>query len=66
MDLQNVEAVVRRLFSDSEFRAAATANPSAALAGYELAREERIALTSLCSKMAEGDHLGASPSGTWW
>jgi hypothetical protein len=54
MNLHAIETVVRRLFSDAEFRARATANPSAALEEYRLATAERTALTKLCVQMANG------------
>jgi hypothetical protein len=66
VELQNVEAVVRRLFSDSEFRSTAIKNPDAALAEYELAAEEHSALMNLCSKLDKQDGIGVGPMGTWW
>jgi len=66
MDLQNVEAVVRRLFSDSEFRAAAIASPSTAFTAYELRSDEQSALSKLCVQLANGENVGASPQGLWF
>ena len=54
MNLHAIETVVRRLFSDVEFRASAIADPSAALAEYRLAAAEQAALTKLCVQMANG------------
>lgn len=66
MDLQNVEAVVRRLFSDAEFRAMAIASPSTAFASYGLRSDEHQALTKLCVQLANGENVGASPQGLWF
>ena len=46
MNLQAIEVVVRRLFSDAEFRAAAIADPATALAEYRLAAEECSVLST--------------------
>jgi hypothetical protein len=54
MNLHAIETVVRRLFSDAEFRARAIVEPSAALAEYRLAAAERTALTRLCVQLADG------------
>jgi hypothetical protein len=54
MNLHAIETVVRRLFSDAEFRTQAIADPSAALEEYHLAAAERTALTKLCVQMANG------------
>jgi len=54
MNLQAIETVVRRLFSDAEFRSAAITDPSTALAEYRLAAGEQVALTKLCVQMASG------------
>jgi hypothetical protein len=54
MNLHAIETVVRRLFSDVEFRASAIADPSAALAEYRLAAAEQAALTKLCVQLASG------------
>lgn len=75
MNLQAIEAVVRRLFSDVEFRARAIAEPGAALSEYGLADEERAALTKLCTQLAIGTLTVAGFSaigpdiniyGCWW
>ena len=54
MNMQVIETVVRRLFSDAAFRAQAIANPAASLAGYRLAAPERQALTKLCLQLNIG------------
>ena len=71
MNLHAIETVVRRLFSDAEFRAAALADPSTALAEYRLEAAERQALTKLCLQMADGPYLlqakrGATVNWLWW
>ncbi|MBI2955529.1 MAG: hypothetical protein HYY30_14535 [Chloroflexi bacterium] len=55
-----VEAIVRRLFSDGEFREAAIKDASAALEQYELSEVERRSLSRLCRTFAPAG--GASPS----
>ena len=54
MNLHAIETVVRRLVSDTEFRAQAIADPVAAFGEYRLAVAEREALTKLCVQMASG------------
>lgn len=67
MNLQAIETVVRRLFSDATFRAEALADPSAALAEYRLAAAERAALTKLCVQMASGATVTDKQQlGIWW
>jgi hypothetical protein len=71
MNLHAIETVVRRLFSDAEFRAAALADPSTALAEYRLEAAERQALTKLCLQLADGPQLlqarrGATVLAMWW
>lgn len=70
MNLYAIETVVRRLFTDAVFRAAAVADPAAALAEYRLAAEERDALTTLCAQLAGGATLarggGATVNWLWW
>ena len=71
MDLHAIETIVRRLFSDAEFRAAALADPSTALAEYRLEAAERQALTKLCLQLADGPQLlqarrGATILAAWW
>jgi hypothetical protein len=66
VELQNVEAVVRRLFSDAEFRATAIASPSTALAAYELQSDEQVALTKLSAQLADGENIGMSINGYWF
>lgn len=65
MDLQNIEAVVRRMFSDAEFRSTAIANPEAAFAAFNLGSDEQEALTKLCAQLANGEEVGARPMGLW-
>ena len=67
MNLQAIEIVVRRLFSDAAFRAQAVADPASALAEYRLAAEERTALTKLCVQLADGPTDSKPTSaGFWW
>jgi len=66
MDLQNVEAVVRRLFSDSEFRAAAIASPSTAMAEFDLASDQKVALGRLCESLKGDESLGVIPDKFWF
>jgi hypothetical protein len=57
VELETIEAVVRRLFTDEEFRAAATADSAAALSEYDLGTNERAALASLCERLSPNDGL---------
>jgi hypothetical protein len=68
MNLQAIETIVRRLFSDAAFRAEAIADPATALAEYRLAADERKALTKLCVQMAGNGSPagGATQLGGWW
>ena len=66
MNLQAVEIIVRRLFTDAEFRARALADPGTALVEYRLAAEEQIALTRLCVQLAGGGLKIPGPSIVWW
>ncbi|MDP9373685.1 MAG: hypothetical protein M3Q65_14780 [Chloroflexota bacterium] len=69
MNLQAIEAIVRRLFSDADFRARAIAEPAAALAEYRLAAEEQAALTKLCAQLAagpQGVQASVGTRGMWW
>jgi hypothetical protein len=66
VDLQNIEAAVRRLFSDNEFRSTAIANPEAAFAAFDLRSDEREVLTKLCTRLANGEEVGAGPMGLWF
>lgn len=68
MNIQAIETVVRRLFSDVPFRTEALADPTTALAEYRLAASERQALTKLCLQLNAGgtsveDKVRA---GNWW
>lgn len=66
MNLPAIEIVVRRLFSDAEFRARAIADPQAALAEYRLAAAEQQALTKLCLRLADGTTSTGPKVGYWW
>jgi hypothetical protein len=66
MNLQVIEAVVRRLFSDAEFRARAIADPSVALAEYRLAADDQRALTKLCVQLAANGPAPTGPQSFWW
>ena len=66
MNLQAIEVVVRRLFSDAAFRAAAIADPATALAEYRLAAEERSVLSTLCTQLAVADGPGPKPGLGFW
>ena len=66
MNLQAIETVVRRLFSDAEFRSQAIADPSAALAEYRLAAGEQAALTKLCVQMASGAPIDDKQQLGYW
>ncbi len=69
MNLQAIEAIVRRLFSDADFRARAIAEPATALAEYRLAAEEQAALAKLCAQLAAGPQAlqrGNVRGGYWW
>ena len=66
MNLDLIASVVRRLVSDSAFRAAAVADPGSALAEYKLEASERAAVTKLCAQMAEGQQVIVRPAGWWW
>jgi hypothetical protein len=65
MELQNIEAAVRRLFSDDEFRSTAIANPEAAFAAFDLRSDEQEVLTKLCARVANGEDAGAITMGFW-
>lgn len=47
-----IEAIVRRIFSDAEFRQAAVEDPRATLEQYELSEAERRSLVKLCGTLA--------------
>lgn len=66
MNLQTIETIVRRLFTDTAFRSRAIADPSVALVGYHLAAGEQVALTKLCVRLAHGTHFGDEPELWWW
>ncbi len=68
MNMQAIETVVRRLFSDAAFRARVIVDPATALAEYRLASSEQQALTKLCLQLNIG---GTSvedkvQAGGWW
>jgi len=66
MNMQAIEAVVRRLFSDTAFRAHAIADPATALAEYRLATSEQQALTKLCAQLDGSGQLATIRSAGWW
>ena len=68
MNLQAIEAIVWRLFSDAAFRAQAIEDPATALSEYRLAAEEQRALTKLCVQMAGDGRVagGSTQLGMWW
>lgn len=61
MDLRTVETVVRRLFTDAEFRARAIEDSAAALSEYRLGAAEHAALSKLCLQLASGPKFNAAP-----
>ena len=68
MNMQAIEAVVRRLFSDAAFRAEAIANPATTLAEYRLAASEQQALTKLCLQLNMGGRTleDEERANAWW
>ena len=66
MNLQAIETVVRRLFSDATFRNEAITNPSTALAEYRLAAREQAALVKLCQQMANGVSVDSKQQLSFW
>ena len=68
MNLQTIETVVRRLFSDTAFRAQAIADPAASLSGYRLAAAEQQALTKLCLQLNAGGTRAEDKvqANFWW
>ncbi len=67
MNLQAIDMVVRRLFSDTDFRSRAITDPTAALAEYRLAAAEQQALTKLCVRLTDGQLAASGPQvGFWW
>ncbi|HEY8599038.1 MAG TPA: hypothetical protein VIL85_11445 [Thermomicrobiales bacterium] len=66
MNLQAIDMIVRRLFSDADFRSQAIADPAAALAEYRLAAAEQQALTKLCVRLADGQMAVPGPKVVWW
>lgn len=65
MELETIEAVVWRLFTDEKFRTAATVNSAAALSEYELGINERAALVSLCERLSRHEGL-VGPNIFWF
>lgn len=63
MDLRTIETVVRRLFTDAEFRARAVEDSASALSEYRLGSAEHAALSKLCLQLAGGTKLNAGPIG---
>ncbi len=67
MNLQAIDMVVRRLFSDADFRSQAIADPTTTFAEYRLAAAEQQALTKLCVRLADGQMAMTGPKvGSWW
>lgn len=66
MNTQTIETVVRRLFSDADFRAQATTDPTTALSGYRLAATEQQALTRLCTQLTSNGQLAATTQSNFW
>ncbi|MDI3339976.1 MAG: hypothetical protein QJR03_05525 [Sphaerobacter sp.] len=68
MDLRTVETIIRRLFTDAEFRSQAIADSASALSEYRLGPAEHAALSKLCLQLAGGQKLNAGPvtSLGWW
>lgn len=67
MNMQVIETVVRRLFSDAAFRAQAIADPATALTDYRLAVTERQALTKLCLQLnSGGTRIEDKVTYGWW
>ena len=66
MNLQAIDMIVRRLFSDTDFRSQAIADPAKALAEYRLAAAEHQALTKLCMRLADGQLAMTGPKVGWW
>jgi hypothetical protein len=60
MSRHTLEAIIGRAILDQEFRFALFADPEAALAGYELAREEMAVLKLLDAESLDacGDSVG--------
>lgn len=65
MNLDQLQHIVRRLFTDAEFRAQAIADPGKALSAYHLTAEEHVALGKLCARMADGPSGQVRPQGIW-
>ena len=67
MNMQTIETVVRRLFSDAAFRAQAITDPTASLSEYRLAASEQQALTKLCLQLnASGASIEKKVAYGWW
>ncbi len=66
MELQTLETVVQRLFSDADFRSRALANTGEAFADYELDADQLTALGSLCERLDGEQGLGVSPKRMWF
>lgn len=66
MNMQAIEAVVRRIFNDATFRAHAIADPTTALAEYRLAATEQQALTKLCAQLGGAGQLTPVLAYGWW
>jgi hypothetical protein len=64
MNLRVIEEVVRRAFTDEDFRRELVADPAGVLARYALGEDERRALTAALATPG-GVTLGWYP-GFWW
>ncbi|HEY7125562.1 MAG TPA: hypothetical protein VH540_16520 [Ktedonobacterales bacterium] len=62
----DLKAVVRRLFTDSQFKEDAQTSPELAFAQYSLDADERKALKSLMGRFHQGDALTGDIVDSWW
>lgn len=66
MQLDSLEAVVRRLVTDAEFRSRAIAKPSEAISEYRLTGSERTAVLNLIAIIPFGLGVQIGIQGTWF
>ncbi|HET9014384.1 MAG TPA: hypothetical protein VFN57_02225 [Thermomicrobiaceae bacterium] len=66
MNLRTLEAVVRRMYADAEFRKAVVTDPVGALSEYRLAEEERVAVSKLSLQLAGGTRFNVTSMGYWF
>ena len=57
MSLETVETIIRKAVDDEGFRALLLSNPGEALAGFDLADEEREELSNLGEEFFEAEGL---------